>query len=340
MENSPSAYRPPDLKGRVALVAGATRGLGRGIALALGESGATVYCTGRSTAANRVPRNPNEKISPFDHAHRPETIDETAALVTARGGKGIAVVIDHTDAAQVKTLVERIRAEQKKLHILVNDISELFHPDFGKLFWQLDLEHGLENLRNVVQTHVTTSHFSAPLLIETAANEKHTGLIVEIGDGDSYGYRGHLFYDLAKTTVIRLAFAMARELRKKNVAAVALTPGFLRSEAMLEHLGVTTENWRDAAKQDPNYLASETPLFAGRAVAHLAADPNLAQKSGRVFSSWRLSEEFSFTDADGARPHWGRHFYTTYGANLKYCDDAFYNDWSDPAVDAIFPDWP
>jgi NAD(P)-dependent dehydrogenase (short-subunit alcohol dehydrogenase family) len=340
MENSPPADRPPDLKDRVALVAGATRGLGRGIALALGESGATVYCTGRSTTANRVPRNPNEKISPFDHAHRPETIDETAALVTARGGRGIPVVIDHTDAAQVKALLDRIRAEQEKLHILVNDISELFHPDFGKLFWQLDLEHGLENLRNVVQTHVTTSHFAAPLLIETAARENHTGLIVEIGDGDSYSYRGHLFYDLTKTTVIRLAFAMARELRKKNVAAVALTPGFLRSEAMLEHLGVTTENWRDAAKQDPNYLASETPLFAGRAVAHLAADPNLAQKSGRVFSSWRLSEEFSFTDEDGTRPHWGRHFYTTYGTNLKYCDDAFYNDWTDPAVDALFPDWP
>ncbi len=340
MENSPSAYRPPNLKGRVALVAGATRGLGRGIALALGESGATVYCTGRSTAANRISRNPNEKISPFDHARRPETIDETAALVTARGGKGIAAVVDHTDTTQVKTLIDRIRSERKKLHILVNDISELVHPDFGKLFWQLNLEDGLKNLRNVVQTHITTSHFAAPLLIETAAHDKNTGLIVEIGDGDSYSYRGHLFYDLTKTTVIRLAFAMARELRKKNVAAVALTPGFLRSEAMLEHLGVTTENWRDAAKQDPNYLASETPLFAGRAVAALAADKNLMTKSGRVFSSWRLSDEYLFTDEDGARPHWGRHFSTTYGAQLKYCDDAFYNDWTDPAVDALFPDWP
>ena len=198
-------------------------------------------------------------------------------MVTARGGHGIAAVVDHTDAAQVKALIDRIRSEQKSFTSSSTTSPNLFHPDFGKLFWQLNLEHGLKNLRNVVQTHVTTSHFAAPLLIETAANDKNTGLIVEIGDGDSYSYRGHLFYDLTKTTVIRLAFAMARELRKKNVAAVALTPGFLRSEAMLEHLGVTKENWRDAAKQDPNYLASETPFFAGRAVAALSADPDLLQ---------------------------------------------------------------
>jgi NAD(P)-dependent dehydrogenase (short-subunit alcohol dehydrogenase family) len=333
-------FRPPNLKDRVALVAGATRGLGRGIALALGESGATVYCTGRSTSANRIPRRSDEKVSPFNHEHRPETIHETAEMVTARGGRGIAVVVDHTAPSEVKNLVQRIRSENEKLHILVNDISELTHADFGKLFWQLDLRSGMENLSNVVQAHITTSHFAAPLLIETAANEKATGLIVEIGDGDSYSYRGHLFYDLTKTTVIRLAFAMARELRKKNVAAVALKPGFLRSEAMLEHFGVAEENWRDAAKQDPNYLASETPLFAGRAIAALAADPNVKKKSGRVFSSWRLSDEYSFTDADGSRPHWGRHFKATYGAELKHCDDAFYDHWVDPAVDALFPDWP
>ncbi|HUE44314.1 MAG TPA: SDR family oxidoreductase [Candidatus Sulfotelmatobacter sp.] len=341
---SSTSYRPPDLHGRVALVAGATRGVGRGIALALGEAGATVYCTGRSTSGNRIHRKPAEKISPFDHARRPETIDETAAMVTARGGQGISAVVDHTDAHQVEALVQRIRAEQGKLHILVNDISELVHADFGKLFWQLNLDNGLANLRNVLHTHITTSHFAAPLMIETAAAgpaaNAPTGLIVEIGDGDSYSYRGHLFYDLTKTTVIRLAFAMARELRKKNVAAIALTPGFLRSEAMLEHFGVTEANWRDAAKKDPNYLASETPLFAGRAVAALLADKNLSKKSGRVFSSWRLSDEFNFPDADGARPHWGRHFAATYGAPLKHCDDAFYEHWFDPAIEAVFPDWP
>ena len=340
MENSPSAYRPPDLTGRVALVAGATRGLGRGIALALGESGATVYCTGRSTAANRVSRNPNEKISPFDHARRPETIDETAALVTARGGNGIAAVVDHTDPAQVKTLIDRIRSEQGKLHILVNDISELVHADFGKLFWQLNLEerHGKSAQRRPDPRHHQPFFRAAD--DRNRGQRRPTGLIVEIGDGDSYSYRGHLFYDLTKTTVIRLAFAMARELRKKNVAAVALTPGFLRSEAMLEHFGVTAENWRDAAKQDPNYLASETPLFAGRAVAALAADPDLFKKSGRVFSSWRLSDEYLFTDADGSRPHWGRHFAATTGPNSNTATTPFTNDWTDPAVDALFPDWP
>jgi len=175
---TPAEYQPPNLKDRVALVAGATRGVGRGIALALGEAGATVYCTGRSTKANRIPRPAGKKISPFDHAHRPETIDETAAMVIMRGGKGIAVAVDHTDPVQVKDLVQKIRSEQGKLHILVNDISELTHADFGKLFWQLDLQKGFANLDNVVHTHVTTSHFAAPLLIETAANGGPTGLFL------------------------------------------------------------------------------------------------------------------------------------------------------------------
>ena len=335
-----SSYRPPDLKGRVALVAGATRGVGRGTALALGEAGATVYCTGRSTRANRLPRNGSKKVSPFDHARRPETVDETAEMVAARGGQGIAVAVDHTDAKKVEELVERIRSEQGKLHILVNDISELTPADFGKTFWQLHLDNGFANLRNVVYSHIITNHYAAPLLIETAKNATFSGLIIEIGDGDSYTYRGHLFYDLVKTTVIRLAFAMARELRRKNVAAVALTPGFLRSEAMLEHFGVTEQNWQDAAKKNPDYGISETPLFAGRAIAALAADPNLMKKSGRVFSSWNLSDEYGFCDADGRRPHWGRHVVQKYGDCMKSCGDAFYEHWFGGPIDVLYANWP
>jgi NAD(P)-dependent dehydrogenase (short-subunit alcohol dehydrogenase family) len=333
------AYRAPDLRGRVALVAGATRGVGRGTALALGEAGATVYCTGRSTRANRLPRRKGKKASPFEHAGRPETVEETAELVTARGGKGIACVLDHTDEESVKKLLARIRKEQGKLHILVNDISEITPQDFGKTFWQVNLEKGFANLRNVLHTHIITSHFAAPMLME-AAEKGPTGLIVEIGDGDSYSYRGHLFYDLTKTSVIRLAFAMARELRRKNVAAVALTPGFLRSEAMLEHFGVTEANWRDAVKKDANYAESETPLYAGRAIAALAADTQLMKKSGRVFSSWGLSDEYAFCDADGRRPHWGRHFKEKYGDTMNPCDEGFYKYWFGGAMDAVFPDWP
>lgn len=333
-------FLPPNLKGRVALVAGATRGVGRGMALALGEAGAIVYCTGRSTKANRLPRAKSIKVSPFDHSRRPETVQETANMVTARGGKGIAAVLDHMDTKQVAKLIAKIRKEQGQLHILVNDISELIPQDFGKTFWDANLENGFANLRNVLHTHVITSHFSAPLLIETGARSKSPGLIVEIGDGDSYSYRGHLFYDLTKTSVIRLAFAMARELRRKNVAAVALTPGFLRSEAMLEHFGVTEANWQDAVKNDPNYAASETPLYAGRAVAALAADPDIMKKSGRVFSSWGLSEEYGFCDSDGRRPHWGKHYKEKYGDTMNSCDEGFYKYCFGGAMDAVFGDWP
>jgi NAD(P)-dependent dehydrogenase (short-subunit alcohol dehydrogenase family) len=333
-------YQPPDLRGKIALIAGATRGLGRGIALALGEAGATVYCTGRSTRANRLPRNGSKKESPFDHARRPETIEDTAEMVSARGGHGIAAIVDHTDAKKVEELVEQIRTERGRLHVLVNDISELTPADFGKTFWQLNLENGFANLRNVVHSHIITSHYVAPLLIDTARDAASPGLIVEIGDGDSYTYRGNLFYDLVKTTVIRLAFAMARELRRKNIAAVALTPGFLRSEAMLEHFGVTEANWEEASKKDPDYGHSETPLFAGRAIAALAADANLMEKSGRVFSSWNLSDEYSFCDADGRRPHWGRHFAAKYGDHMKPCGDSFYEHWTGGPIDTLYGDWP
>jgi NAD(P)-dependent dehydrogenase (short-subunit alcohol dehydrogenase family) len=331
-----STYQPPDLRDRVVLVAGATRGVGRGIALAFGEAGATVYCTGRSSRASGA----SGARALSDYAGRPETIEETAELVTARGGKGIAVVVDHLDVSQVEKLTAEIQAEQGNLHVLVNDISESAEHEFGKTFWQAGLERGFAMFRNAIHTHIITSHYAAPLLIETAKSSGRTGLIVEIGDGDTYTYRGHLFFDLIKTTVIRLAFAMAYELRNKNVAAVALTPGFLRSEVMLERFGVSEANWQDALKKDPNYISSETPLYAGRAVVALAADPGLMKKSGRVFSTWGLSDEYAFCDADGRRPHWGRHFVDTYGDHMNPCDEGFYKYWFGGAVAAVFPDWP
>jgi NAD(P)-dependent dehydrogenase (short-subunit alcohol dehydrogenase family) len=342
-------YTPPDLHGKVALVAGATRGVGRGTALALGEAGATVYCTGRSTRTKSTLRSATpqhgsaetKKALPADYyKNRPETIEETAELVTARGGKGIAVVADHLHADQVEALVATIRKEEGRLHLLVNDISESAEQEFGKTFWQVDPERGFALFRNAVHTHIITSHFAAPLLMETAKGNSASGLIVEIGDGDSYTYRGNVFYDLIKTTVIRQAFAMAYELRRKNVAAIALTPGFLRSEIMLERFGVTEANWQDAIQKAPDYASSETPLYAGRAIAALAADQNIMKKSGRVFSSWGLSDEYGFCDADGRRPHWGRHFTAKYGDKMNPCDEGFYKYWFGGGLEAVFPEWP
>jgi len=340
MKSMNSPYQPPDLKGRVALVAGATRGVGRGTALALGEAGATVYCTGRSSRAKPTKKSPVRRLPSEYYLGRPETIEETAELVTARGGEAIAVAMDHLEPEQVAGLIARIREEQGKLHVLVNDISESAEHEFGKTFWQLDLEKGFAMFRNGIHSHILTSHYAAPLMIETAKAGTTSGLIVEIGDGDSYSYRGNLMFDMAKTTVIRLAFAMARELRRKNVAAVALTPGFLRSEVMLEKFGVTEANWQDAVKKVPDYAESETPLYAGRAIACLAADPGIMKKSGRVFSSWTLSDEYPFCDADGRRPHFGRHFEKAYGTSLRACDDGFYKYWFDDVIDRVFGEWP
>jgi len=326
------SYTPPDLREKVALVAGATRGAGRGIAVALGEAGATVYCTGRSSRATRN--------SARSASMRLETIEETAERVTARGGVGIPAVVDHTSRGTVQRLIARIEKEQGKLDILVNNIwggDSLL--EFGKPFWQLDLPKGFQMMEGALYTHIITSHFAAPLLIESA-KKSSGGLIVEVTDGDSYQYRGNLFYDLVKTSVIRMAFAMARELRRKNVTVLALTPGFLRSEVMLDHFGVTEANWREAAKEDPNFEESETPLYSGRALAALAADPNIAKKSGRVFSSWGLSEEYGFCDADGRKPHWGNHAKKKYGDVMKPCDEGFYQYWMGGMVDSIFPNWP
>jgi NAD(P)-dependent dehydrogenase (short-subunit alcohol dehydrogenase family) len=235
----------------------------------------------------------------------------------------------------VRELVARVKAEQKTLHLLVNDVwggDEL--TEFGQTFWTVSLEKGFRMLEQAVHSHIITSHCAIPLMLTTGK-----GLIVEITDGDTYSYRGNVFYDLVKTSVIRLAFAQAYELRRKNIAAVAVTPGFLRSEAMLDRLGVTERTWRDAAAKDPDFLASETPLFVGRAVAALARDPHIMKKSGRLFSSWDLSVEYGFTDADGSRPHWGRHFRRKYG-KYKRCDEAFYRYWFGGPMEMVFPDWP
>jgi NAD(P)-dependent dehydrogenase (short-subunit alcohol dehydrogenase family) len=336
-----ASIRNSRLKGKIALVAGATRGAGRGIAIALGEAGATVYCSGRSTRQRQRSRSRSTKRGvPNVYAGRPETIEETAEMVTAHGGKGIAAVVDHLQAKQVEKLTERIRKEQGKLHILVNDISEGGLHEFGKAFWQVDVELGLAMLRNGIHTHIITNRYAVPLMIQTAKRDGSTGLIVEVGDGDSFTYRGNLFFDLVKTTVIRLAFAMGWELRRKNVAAVAITPGFLRSEMMLDHFGVTEANWRDAGKKDPNFLESETPLYVGRAIAALATDEHLMKKSSRAFSSWGLSEDYEFADADGSRPHWGRHAQRKFGDCMKSCDAKFYEYWFGGMIEKLFPNWP
>jgi len=305
-------------------VAGATRGAGRGIARGLGEAGAIVYCTGRSVRGKPATQG------------RRETIEETAKMVTAAGGKGIAVRCDHTNQGEVKRLVARIKTEQKgKLDILVNDVwggDALI--EFGKTFWQVSLDKGLALLVQAIHSHIITSRLAAPLMIQ-----RGRGLIVEITDGDFFGYRGNLFYDLVKISVIRLAMIMAYELRKTDICALALTPGFLRSEAMLDHFGVTEANWRDAGKKEPDFLHSETPLFVGRALASLAADSNVKSKSGKVYSSWDLSDEYGFTDADGGRPHWGNHFAAAYGAYKKF-DDTLYRHFVDNPGALVFPDWP
>ena len=280
------------LQGQVAVVAGATRGAGRGIARMLGAAGATVYCTGRSVRG--CPAT----------AGRPETIEDTAEMVTAAGGRGIAVRTDHTVESEVERLFDRVRAEEDRLDVLVNDVwGGDALTEWGSPFWTLSTARGLALLEQAVHSHIVTSRHGAPLMIE-----RGVGLIVEVTDGDTLGYRGNLFYDLAKNAVIRLAYAMAADLHAHRVTALVITPGFLRSEAVLESCGVTETNWRDAIEKDPYFAESETPCFIGRGVAALAADPHVAQKSGRLLSSWGLAQEYGFTDLDGRRPDWGSFF--------------------------------
>ncbi|MEU6760164.1 SDR family oxidoreductase [Streptomyces sp. NPDC046685] len=278
------------LEGKVALVAGATRGAGRGIAVQLGAQGATVYVSGRSTKGRR---------SEYD---RPETIEETAELVTAAGGRGIAVVADHLVPGEVESLVRRIDTEQGRLDLLVNDIwgGELLF-EWESTVWEHDLDKGLRLMRLAVETHAITSHFAAPLLLREPG-----GLVVEMTDGtaeyNADRYRVSFFYDIAKSSVLRMAFALGHELGPRGATAVALTPGWLRSEMMLDTFGVTEANWRDALAKVPHFAISETPAYVGRAVAALAADPDVARWNGRSLSSGQLARVYGFTDLDGSRP--------------------------------------
>jgi NAD(P)-dependent dehydrogenase (short-subunit alcohol dehydrogenase family) len=277
------------LLGKVALVAGATRGAGRGIAVELGAAGATVYVTGRSTGSAR---------SEMD---RPETIEETAALVDRAGGRGIAVRVDHLVQDEVRALVERIRKEQGRLNVLVNDIFGATKIEWNKSVWESDLDYGLHLLRLAIDTHAITSHFAIPLLLETPG-----GLVVEVNDGtaeyNNVNYRNSFFYDLSKAAVLRMAFALGHELKPRGATAVSLTPGWLRSEAMLDAFKVTESNWRDATQFQPHFAIAESPAFVGRAVVALARDQGVARWNGQSLSSGQLAKIYGFTDIDGSQP--------------------------------------
>lgn len=278
------------LSGKVALVAGGTRGAGRGIAVELGAAGATVYVTGRTTRAGRSEYN------------RPETIEDTAELVTQAGGTGIGVQVDHLDPVQVQALIARIEGEQGQLDILVNDIwGGEYMVEWNVPVWEHSLEKGFRMLRLAIDTHIITSHYALPLLIR-----KPNGLVVEITDGtqayNESAYRLSLFYDLAKTSIIRMAKSLAHELAPYQGAALSVSPGWLRSEIMLEVYGVTEENWRDALIREPHFVISETPRFIGRGIAALASDPDAARWSGQSTSSGELAKIYGITDLDGSRP--------------------------------------
>jgi NAD(P)-dependent dehydrogenase (short-subunit alcohol dehydrogenase family) len=286
---------PHALRGKIAVVAGATRGAGRGIAAALGEAGATVYCSGRSSRSRALQ-------SDYD---RPETIEETAELVTSLGGKGIPVVADHLDADQVRRLSEQIRDQHGRIDILVNDIwgAEQLKggpTDWNKPIWQVDLNKGLRILRLAIDTHLITSHYLLPLLIKQPG-----GLLIEVTDGtldyNASHYRISVFYDLAKVSVNRLAFSQGHELSPHQATAVAISPGWLRSEIMLDAYNVNEENWRTAAAP-PGFAVSESPHYVGRGVVALATDPDRARWNRRSVTSGQLAAEYGFTDIDGSRP--------------------------------------
>jgi NAD(P)-dependent dehydrogenase (short-subunit alcohol dehydrogenase family) len=282
----------PSLAGKVALVAGATRGAGRGIARALGEAGALVYCTGRSAAGH--PKGMD----------RPETLDETVAFIEQAGGRAVGVRVDHTRAEDVANLAVRVRQESGRLDVLVNSIwGGDPMVDWGQRFWEVDLTGVKAYLDQTLISHIITSRHLAPLMVEAGR-----GLIVEVIDGHFAGYRGHILYDLVKASLARLAYGMAMELAQTGVTALSLSPGFLRSEAVLEHFGVREETWRDAVAKDPFFAESETPRLVGRAAVALAADPAIRRKAGLIHFASDLAREYGFTDIDGSVPDFPRMF--------------------------------
>ena len=288
-QQTPAAARQESLAGQVAVVAGATRGAGRGIARALAEAGATVYCTGRSVAG---------RPSPYG---RSETIEETVAMIAAAGGTAIAVRVDHTVDSEVQSLFARVEQDHGRVDVLVNSVAgeDPMMAEWGS-FWEVDLSNGDAIMRQALLSHIVTAKHAAPLMMR-----RGRGLIVEVTENDLLMAGGNVVTQIVKVSQKVLATIFASELRQHGVAAVAITPGFLRSERMLEHFGVTEANWRDGGKQDSNFLESESPLFVGRAIAALASDPEVMKRSGHLFSSWELGRDYGFTDADGRRPDWG-----------------------------------
>src|SRR3954451_12675444 len=289
MKKTTSAARP--LRGRIALVAGATRGAGRGIARALGEAGATVYCTGRSVKG---------KPSPYK---RPETIDETAAMITASGGKAIAVRVDHTNEAQVKALFRRIVRAHKRVDVVVDSVAgeDPLMGTYGFL-WQGHLETADAIFRQGLTSRIITAKHAALAMMPAKR-----GLIVEVTENDMIGGGGNPMAQAVKMSQKVLPLLWAAELAPHGVAVMAITPGFLRSESVLQHFGVTEDNWRDAGKKDSNFLESESPLFVGPAVAALAAEPKVRERTGMLYGSWELARDYGVVDYDGRRPDWGRH---------------------------------
>jgi len=285
-----STSRKP-LTGRVALVAGATRGAGRGIARALAEAGAAVYCTGRSVKG---------KPSPYK---RPETIDETAAMIKAAGGKAIARRVDHTNEKEVKALFQRILRAHKRLDIVVDSVAgeDPLMGLYGYL-WQADLTKADAIYRQGLTSRIITAKHAALAMMPAKR-----GLIVEVTENDMMGGGGNPMAQTVKMAQKVLPLFWAAELASHGISILAITPGFLRSESMLQGLGVTEDNWRDAGKKDPNFLESESPLFVGRAIAALAADPKVHTRSGMLLSSWEVGREYQLSDYDGRRPDWGRH---------------------------------